>query len=623
LGAVGGAVTTSLHRREVRVTMAGRYAMQTFLRRWRLRALFTPKYLVASVLLLLGVVGALGLSAAVKEKNSLTRLLIEQGTALAETLEVSSRNALVANRLLERSIAQRLLDNARLIDRILQGQTVYPQKLAELARSNQLDRIELLDAQGNLLAAFPPLMGMPGPPGGPMMGPGMMRGGWGMMRHKGMMRGQMWGMMQHHFYQPILEGKATEALQGFGARKFWLGKKYGVAVKRQYAPGVIVITAAADTILRFRQQIGLQRLLTDLKSPHIAYISIQDADATFIAHSDERLVGTPAPPPAVAAGTDGRDSRIRTTADGRRVLEITRSFAFEGKPLGLLRVGLSMQHVQQVWRQALVALLLTSSAILVVGTLGVGVILTNQAAHFRKVQELEKAVARQERLAALGHLAAEVAHEVRNPLNAISMGLQRLQREFPPREAAARQEFDDISAVIRNEVKRLNQTIEDFLKLARPIKVQLQVCDINGLLREFETLMQEEAQSRGIQWQVSGASQLPSLLADRGQLRQALLNLVLNALQATPPGGRVSLEADTAGQQLRLRLRDTGSGIAPQALERIFDPYYTTKAGGTGLGLPIAQQIVQAHGGRIEVSSVVGQGSTFTVWLPLAQDQDV
>jgi signal transduction histidine kinase len=106
-------------------------------------------------------------------------------------------------------------------------------------------------------------------------------------------------------------------------------------------------------------------------------------------------------------------------------------------------------------------------------------------------------------------------------------------------------------------------------------------------------------------------------------LRQALLNLILNALQATPPGGKVSLHADTTAGQLRLRLHDTGSGIAPPTLERIFDPYYTTKQGGTGLGLAIAQQIVQAHGGHIEVSSTVGQGSTFTVWLPLVQDQDV
>jgi signal transduction histidine kinase len=599
--------------------------MQTLWPGWHPRAPLTPRYLVAAILLLLGVVGVLGLLAASKAKNSLTSVLMEEGTALAETLEVSSRNALVANRLLEQNIAQRLLDNARLIDRIVQEHPAPPQQLADLARQNQLDRIELRDAQGELLVAFPPTQDMPMPQRRPMMGPGMMQRHMNMMQSGGRMRGQGRGMMRHHFYHPILEGKATEALEGFGARKFWLGEKYGVAVKRQYAPGIIVITAAADSILQFREQIGLQRLLKELQSPHIAYISLQDADSTFVAHSDARLVGSSADDPyveAVAAG-NGRDTRIRTTEDGRRVLEIIRSFSFEGKPLGLLRVGLSMQHVRQVWRQALMALLLSSAAVLVVGAIGVGVILANQATHFRRVHELERTVSRQERLAALGHLAAEVAHEVRNPLNAISMGLQRVQREFPPTEATARQEFGDITAVIRDEVKRLNQTIEDFLKLARPIKLHRQVCHLDALLRELEILLKEEAQTRDVQWQISTAPQLPFLLADRGQLRQALLNLILNALQATPPGGKVSLHADTTAGQLRLRLHDTGSGIAPQILERIFDPYYTTKQGGTGLGLAIAQQIVQAHGGHIEVSSIVGQGSTFTVCLPLVQDQEV
>jgi signal transduction histidine kinase len=584
----------------------------------------TPRYLVASILLLLGLVGALGLLAAIKEKNSLTRMLIEQGTALAETLEVSSRNALVANRLLEQTIAQRLLDNARLIDQILPGQAVHPRRLAELAQYNQLDRIQLLDAKGTLLTAFPPPRHMPMRQGRPMMGPGKMRRHTRMMGRMESMRDQMPGMMPHHFYHPILEGKTTEALQGFGARKFWLGDKYGVAVKRQHAPGIIVITAAADSILRFREQIGLQRLLKELQSSYITYVSIQDTERTFIAHSDARLVGTTTHDPYVAdvAASGGRDSRLRTTADGRSMLEIIRSFSFEGEPLGLLRVGLSMQHVQQVWRQALTALLMSSGAVLVVGAIGVGMILANQAAHVHRVHELEKTVSRQERLAALGHLAAEVAHEVRNPLNAISMGLQRIQREFVPGEAEARQEFSDITTVIRNEVTRLNQTIENFLKLARPIKLQLQACHIDGLLKELDTLIKEDAQNRDIQWQVSATSQLSSLLVDRDQLRQALLNLILNALQATPPGGVVSLEADTADGQLCLRLRDTGSGIEPRGIERIFDPYYTTREEGTGLGLAIAQQIVQAHGGRIEVISTAGQGSTFTVWLPSTQNRD-
>jgi signal transduction histidine kinase len=160
--------------------------------------------------------------------------------------------------------------------------------------------------------------------------------------------------------------------------------------------------------------------------------------------------------------------------------------------------------------------------------------------------------------------------------------------------------------------------VEDFLRFARPAPVERGRFDVNEALREVLTLTRQPALKNGVHTElVAGA--VPPLPGDREQLKQAFLNLVLNALQAMPDGGTLTVVTEAAEGQLRIRFADTGQGIPQENLERIFNPFFTTRQEGTGLGLAITHRIIQGHGGRIEVQSLLGAGTTFTVVLPLVE----
>jgi signal transduction histidine kinase len=252
---------------------------------------------------------------------------------------------------------------------------------------------------------------------------------------------------------------------------------------------------------------------------------------------------------------------------------------------------------------------------------GLAALFRAQTRHHERVHVLERRLTRQERLAALGHLAAGVAHEVRNPLNAIGMGVQRLEGEFAPTHAA--EEFHTICRIIRGEVARLNTIVQEFLTLARTPTLQRASVAIAPLLQEVTSLLEAEAQARAVRLTTQLPASLPLLFLDRQQMQQALLNVLLNALQATPPGGTVQVTAEAGAPGIRITITDQGSGIASEMLERIFDPYFTTKPEGTGLGLPIALRIIQAHGGTLDVRSSPGQGTTVDVHLPCQRpDED-
>ena len=222
---------------------------------------------------------------------------------------------------------------------------------------------------------------------------------------------------------------------------------------------------------------------------------------------------------------------------------------------------------------------------------------------------------RQERSSTLGNMAAAVAHEIRNPLNAVSMGLQRLRVEYEPAEA---EEYRALLDVVQGEVRRLNAIVEDFLSLARPLSLRPEPIAVPALVDEVLLLTDGEARAAGITTGAEVPRDLPPLHADRDRIKQVLLNLVLNAIQAMPGGGKLTLGASVFQGALTLDVSDTGGGIAPEVLPRLFEPYVTTKAKGLGLGLAIARRIVEGHGGTIEAGNRPEGGSRFRVTLPLA-----
>jgi signal transduction histidine kinase len=270
-----------------------------------------------------------------------------------------------------------------------------------------------------------------------------------------------------------------------------------------------------------------------------------------------------------------------------------------------------------------IRLAVSLAAALLLSLLALGTVWLRQAysALSEKHALAEAALRRRDRLSAMGELASTVAHEVRNPLNAIAMSAQRLRREFlasvPDGRAEDRAELAQLLGVVEGETRRINDVVQQFLDYARPPKLAPRETDLAGGVRDVVDAARAMAEARGVSlaFDSTGGG---LAFADATQLRHAVENLVRNAIEATPAGGSVTVSVVTGGKGHSIEVRDTGGGIAAEDLPRVFDLYFTTKADGTGVGLAVTQQIVGAHGGTIEVESVPGRGTRMTIRLPPA-----
>ena len=232
----------------------------------------------------------------------------------------------------------------------------------------------------------------------------------------------------------------------------------------------------------------------------------------------------------------------------------------------------------------------------------------------------ETQLRRAESLAALTTLAAGVAHEINNPLGSISIRIQLLEKLLKT-EAPDKAAMGKHLGVVKEEMERLKQIVVDFLFAVRPMDIQLIGENPGTILGEIAELVEPEAERKGIEMRVSIDKDLPQVLMDKRHIKQALLNLIQNAMAAMPEGGTLTLTAEQTDDEVRLSVADTGTGIPEELLTKIFEPYFTTKKSGTGLGLTITFKIVKEHSGDISLESKEGAGSTFTIHLPVPQKE--
>ncbi|HSR11469.1 MAG TPA: ATP-binding protein [Thermodesulfobacteriota bacterium] len=568
------------------------------------RWIFRPVFLLITWALLALILVANGIYEAKRLRDNLNRVLSDQGAAVISGLEknaqaiFSSWTALEAfpeasallyasspNPLaLDDSVADLALEIAFQIDDQIGKDTPDENRIGQIARAFHLSGLMLVTPQDRL--AF--------------HNPRTARG--------------------EDFYRPVLEGKAAYALERSENKGTGQMESLSLAVARKAGAGVIVLQADAPDLRLLRRRVVLQGLLDDWKEKgEIRFITLQGEDMEIWADTLPAKIGKKEEDPfllKILLRGDRHGGAEFRRSEG--VLEVAKTAFLDQKTLALIRVGISTERADEIFEADLRHILLFGLLLLASGGLGIVAISRSENRHLARVREMEEKVRQSEKLSSLANLAAGVAHEIRNPLNAIGMAIQRLQREFEPAEKD-RKEYRDFTDVLRGEVDRVNRIIEQFLFFARPARLDLKPVELGGVLKNLVLLCKEEAERNQVRIAEKVGLDLPLLDLDRERIHEALWNIVRNAMQAMPRGGelRIAAAAVRAKSRVEIEIADTGEGISPENLGRIFDYYFTTKEGGMGLGLPLAHKIVEGHGGSIEVDSVPGKGTSFRIMLPI------
>lgn len=381
----------------------------------------------------------------------------------------------------------------------------------------------------------------------------------------------------------------------------------------------------------------LQALLEEMAwQPGVLWFAVTDENGKIIAHSDPRRVGESLYPASTLRELNiGSEERWRRLEQPEPALEIYRQF----RPLngGEHHMRMMMRRESADLRNQAPQVIFIAFDTreldadharglrnMVIMLCAAGVVMTATVLAqfwFRRYQrsrkQLQEATARKEKLLALGHLAAGVAHEIRNPLSSIK-GLARYFAERTPADGEAHQ----LALVMAREADRLNRVVSELLELVRPAHLKYQSVDLNEVITHSLQLVSQDAASRAISLKFIAQPALCRIQADPDRLKQVLLNLYLNAIHAIGRDGVITVAVRECGDgRVKVSVADSGKGMTAEQLQAIFTPYFTTKADGTGLGLAVVQNIVEQHGGTIDAESTPGKGALFTLYLPVNGQQ--
>lgn len=350
----------------------------------------------------------------------------------------------------------------------------------------------------------------------------------------------------------------------------------------------------------------------------VGYMIIMDQTGRYYdqtGHIPQKWQGDDMPTADILSGRRVIASRKVSYLD-KTILDMAVSLNMNGKINGLVRLGLDRGNADRLIEENTRNVFFMLLSVVVVALLSMWILYRNQKTHLTGIVQMERQLEKAERLSSLGQLAAGVAHEIRNPLNAISMASQRLQRDYVPDDQNKVISFQNLTSVIRDEIRRLNGIIEEFLSFAKSRRLELHDYPINQIIQKILFLLKDEAESLNIAFYTQLPDDTLTIPMDADKLQQALLNIIKNAMEAINEPGSVTISAASDSQNmLKISVTDTGCGMTREEVEKVFNPEFTTKEKGLGLGLALAHEIIRGHGGDIRVWSQKGKGTTLEVFL--------
>jgi signal transduction histidine kinase len=410
-------------------------------------------------------------------------------------------------------------------------------------------------------------------------------------------------------------------------------KKIGgyIALKQKDGSGIIVIALDKEGLIYRGLKVSVQKAIEKLgegqnkgedRKQGLIYMTITNKKGMLLGKSGrqpEQWRPKDMHIYELLAGTIKMESR-QVLYLKKNILDIAAPLYINGKVAGIVRIGLDKESTDSILKENTRNLIFFMIIVVFITIFSMWFLYHNQNRHLAGIVEIERRLEKAERLSALGQLAAGVAHEIRNPLNAISMASQRLKRDFTPDDEEKGREFQLLSGVIRDEIRRLNGIIEEFLSFSKTRRLELRNYPVTEVLQKIINLIREEAGSRGITIKTEGFEPPVIFPMDMDKLQQALLNFFKNAMESITGAGEITIAVKRMDKgHVVISIADTGCGISPEEMEQIFNPEYTTKEKGLGLGLALAHEIIRGHGGEIRIFSTPQVGTTFEIMLPTAK----
>jgi len=383
-----------------------------------------------------------------------------------------------------------------------------------------------------------------------------------------------------------------------------------LALRRKWGKGTVVLVLDDENFLFWSLRVSIERAVEEVSlGADTGYFVVTDEKGRVIFQWVEDAGMAKEDDPISTTFTKNRDApRKKFAWGGRKMLEVVAPIHIGVDIICTARLSLSRATVDEMLNKEQGRGLIFMCFMVFIAIISMWFLYRNQNSHLAKMRKMERRLHQAERLSAMGRLAAGVAHEIRNPLNAISMACQRLQKD----------NLLQLSGIIRDEIRRLNHIIEEFIGFSRIRKLELKKSDIIELLGQIVLLAEGEADARGITIETDWGESPIMILMDFDKIKQAIFNIVKNAMESIPGRGSITLSVEQEAKELaRVRISDTGGGLSSEEMEQIFNPDYTTKEKGLGLGLALAHEIIQGHSGEIKVISEPGTGTKFEILLPI------